>query len=214
MNNGIIYIIRNRVNNKVYIGQTIQKLERRWQAHICASKTKDTHLYKAMRAYGTDQFFIEVLEDNVSVEDLNQKEIDYIKKYNSYNDGYNSTLGGESGMPGAPVYQYDLLGNFIASYSGANEAERATGCLHQNILKTCKGIFSQTGGYYWSFLKADKIQIQYNSKREKPVGKLNEDNKVIQTYTSVKSVADELNVESTHVSRAIRKGYRLHGKRF
>lgn len=148
MTKGLIYKISNTVNDKIYIGQTIQPLSRRWQKHISDSKKKDTHLYRAMRLYGVDKFSIEVIEGNIPQEELSDKEKYYISQYNSFNDGYNSTPGGESGMVGQKVYQYDLNGNFIKEYQGSYEAERETGCLHQNILKTCKGIFSQTGGYH------------------------------------------------------------------
>ena len=116
-------------------------------------------------------------------------------------------------MVGQTVYQYDLNGNFIKEYQGSNEAERETGCLHQNILKTCKGIFSQTGGYYWSFEKLDKISVPKN-KKSKPVARLDENNQIVEVYSSVKEVAISLNVEPTHVSRAIRRRYRLHGNHY
>ena len=47
-----IYIIRNTITDKVYIGQTIRSLECRWNRHKRDSKTYNTHLYKAMRKYG------------------------------------------------------------------------------------------------------------------------------------------------------------------
>ena len=56
MRTGMIYKITNTVNDKVYIGQTIQQLKRRWNQHCCYSKFSDVHLYRAMRAYGIDKF--------------------------------------------------------------------------------------------------------------------------------------------------------------
>ena len=210
MSNGTIYIIKNQINDKVYIGQTIQTPIRRWQAHLSDSKDKNTHLYRAMRSYGVENFYMEILEDGIPTSQLSDREIYYINKYNSYYEGYNSTLGGETGAPGTPVYQYDLQGNFIRGYLNANDAERSTGCLHQNILKTCKSVFSQTGGFYWSFQKKEKINIPQNTKY-KPVGKLDENNNLVKQYRSIKELAEELKIPATNVSRAIRKGYRLHG---
>ena len=70
--------------------------------------------------------------------------------------------------------------------------------------------FLQTGGFYWSFQKKEKINTPQNAKY-KPIGRLDENNNVIKKYNSVKELAEELNIPATNVSRAIRKGYRLHG---
>ena len=45
---GYIYIIKNTVNDKVYIGKTIQTLERRFQKHLSDSKKLNTHFARAM----------------------------------------------------------------------------------------------------------------------------------------------------------------------
>ena len=94
---GKIYIIKNLINNKVYIGQTIQKLSKRFNGHCCYSKTdKSINMYikRAIHKYGRENFSIELLEE-CNIEDLNQREQYWIKKYDSYNNGYNLTLGGQ-----------------------------------------------------------------------------------------------------------------------
>ena len=92
---GYIYIIRNKINNKVYIGQTTQTINVRFTNHKMASRTgEDTKFYRAMRKYGEDNFYPEQLE-KVEVKDLNDRERYWIKYYDSYYNGYNSTLGGD-----------------------------------------------------------------------------------------------------------------------
>lgn len=96
---GIIYIITNSINNKVYIGQTIQTLENRWKAHCrnkCSSNEMNMRIKRAILKYGKQNFSITELE-RCKVTELDEREIYYIKLYNSYNEGYNSTLGGKSG---------------------------------------------------------------------------------------------------------------------
>lgn len=90
-----IYKITNQVNNKCYIGQSIC-IEKRWKEHIYEAEKGDKNykLYLAIRKYGIDNFTFEVIEE-CSEKDLNEKEIFYIKKYDSYLNGYNSTLGGQ-----------------------------------------------------------------------------------------------------------------------
>ena len=90
-----IYIIKNYCNDKVYIGQTIQPINIRFASHIAASRVEDTKFYRAIRKYGEKQFYIELLE-TVPYEQLNERERYWIKQYDSYYHGYNSTFGGDS----------------------------------------------------------------------------------------------------------------------
>lgn len=95
---GSIYIIRNTVNQKVYIGQTTMTVRERFMSHMkpSTSKTKRNYkLYNAVLKYGRDKFFVETLEENIPLSEINEKEIYYIQKYNSFFDGYNSTKGGD-----------------------------------------------------------------------------------------------------------------------
>lgn len=92
-----IYIIKNIINNKVYIGKTVFSIERRFKEHIRDSKKKRTEhrpLYNAMNKYGVEKFFIELLEECPS-DIANEREIYWITQYNSYKSGYNATLGGD-----------------------------------------------------------------------------------------------------------------------
>lgn len=92
---GSIYIIKNTINDKVYIGQTTQTINIRFTNHKMASRTgEDTKFYRAMRKHGEENFYPELLE-KVEVENLNDRERYWIKYYDSYYNGYNSTLGGD-----------------------------------------------------------------------------------------------------------------------
>lgn len=96
---GIIYIITNSINDKVYIGQTIQTLQERWQGHCrkaYSTNEANMHIKRAIFKYGKDNFAIKELE-RCSIETLDEREIYYINLYNSYQNGYNNTLGGKSG---------------------------------------------------------------------------------------------------------------------
>lgn len=93
---GQIYIIKNIVNDKVYIGETTVGYKKRFAQHCKHSNRSNRHykLYEAMNTYGVDKFHVELLEDNVPIDKMYEKEIFYIKKYNSFYNGYNSTKGG------------------------------------------------------------------------------------------------------------------------
>lgn len=93
---GHIYKITNRVNNKVYIGQTRYTIEHRWNQHLRAYREKrPVCLYAAMEKYGLDNFSIESLEE-VSSDKLDEREIFWIAKYDSLKNGYNMTRGGQN----------------------------------------------------------------------------------------------------------------------
>lgn len=92
---GLIYKIVNQQTNKVYIGKTIRNLDVRKKEHLRDYLIEDNKLYRAMRKYGPENFEFEIVEDQIDNAQLGMKEKYYIKKYNSYYEGYNSTFGGE-----------------------------------------------------------------------------------------------------------------------
>ena len=91
---GYIYKISNSINDKLYIGKTCTTLSNRWSHYISDYTKYDWHLYRAMRKYGIENFSIELVEE---CEDnkLNEQEQYWINYYNSYNNGYNMTIGGD-----------------------------------------------------------------------------------------------------------------------
>lgn len=91
-----IYIIRNTVNDKCYIGQS-NDYKYRFRKHCEAARRNNhkykSYLYNAMNAIGIDKFYVELLETDV--ENYNEKEIYYINKYNTIRpNGYNLAKGG------------------------------------------------------------------------------------------------------------------------
>ena len=87
-----IYKIENKINGKVYIGQSIN-IERRWKNHKIYSKIDDELLYNEIREYGIENFDWYIIEECNEIE-LRDKEKYYIKKYNSiFPYGYNKALG-------------------------------------------------------------------------------------------------------------------------
>lgn len=92
----VIYIIKNDINKKVYVGQTVN-LKQRWLQHISNSKRKNRYslIDLAISKFGIEHFNIEVLEKDV--EDYDQREIYWIEYFNSMTpNGYNITQGGSS----------------------------------------------------------------------------------------------------------------------
>ena len=91
-----IYIHKNKINGKVYIGQTSQEPKKRWdngRGYETSSK-----FYNAILKYGWNNFEHIILYTNLTLEEANQKEQELIEQYKSYEDdfGYNITHGGRN----------------------------------------------------------------------------------------------------------------------
>lgn len=94
-----IYMITNDINNKVYIGQSIN-INKRIQEHFWKSTCQkdisyNSALHNAIRKYGREHFYWEILEEcDPSI--LDEREKIYISQYNSISpNGYNILSGGQ-----------------------------------------------------------------------------------------------------------------------
>lgn len=100
-----IYRFFNKETKKSYVGQSID-LGIRLSAHITCIKRGDCTqvIYKAFRKYGIESFCVEILtilpQDKNLKKNLDLCEKIYIDFYDSYKNGYNSTLGGDGGILG------------------------------------------------------------------------------------------------------------------
>jgi len=93
---GKIYKITNKENGLLYIGCTVNSLKKRFNEHLyrCFKTDYKSKLYNSMKKYGQENFTIELIEEcDLSV--IYETEKKYIKSYDSYNNGLNSTFGGE-----------------------------------------------------------------------------------------------------------------------
>ena len=96
---GVIYLIRNEVNGKIYIGQTTKSFDERYRNDI-AKNTANEHLKRSIKKHGIDNFYIDKQFDVAySKEELDKLEDMYIKMYETTNSnkGYNKKFGGSHG---------------------------------------------------------------------------------------------------------------------
>lgn len=91
--NYTVYMHKNKVNGKVYIGTSCQKpIKRRWRQG--STYKKCPKFYEAIKEYGFDNFEHIILFENLNQKDAFNKEIELIKKYDSITNGYNILIGG------------------------------------------------------------------------------------------------------------------------
>ena len=93
-----IYKITNITNGKAYIGQSVN-IQRRWQKEKSQAFNECDPAYTyplscAFRKYGIENFTFEVLEE-CHEDDLNKNEVKWIAYYNTFEHGYNQTIGGD-----------------------------------------------------------------------------------------------------------------------
>lgn len=173
-----IYIIRNTVNDKVYVGQTTKTLKQRIAKHIDDSKREQKikrPLYSAINKYGADAFFIELIEE-CNTEEADAREVYWIKKYKSYDiGGYNATIGGKCYEP----YDYQEIAELIKKGFTTRQIVETVGCCKQLVYRVAK-----------------LNQLKLNSaKHNREVRQVSEDGNIINIFDSIYSAARYLNTE-------------------
>ncbi len=170
-----IYKIQNKINNKVYIGQTMStldwRLNGRWIGHfyMAFEKNSSMQIHRALRKYGKDNFTYEVIEekhDGTSEEQhqwLNEREKHWIKLYDSTCSvrGYNSTQGGAWQTP-----MYKKLSEELLAQRRANMELRQTSTSYRrwvnNGIVTKQVHFKEVDSYIeleWSTGRLSMIRV-------------------------------------------------------
>lgn len=94
----IIYKCTNEVTGMSYIGLTKKTLKERKNQHLSESRSGNTRLlYRVLREYGASEFSWVVLDVADTSEEACRLEKHYIREYNTFENGYNLTSGGEGG---------------------------------------------------------------------------------------------------------------------
>lgn len=235
---GIIYKITNNVNGKVYIGQTTKKrgfldryphkgvgIERVYNFHKKNKNRNEgynVYLLNSIEKYGFDAFTVdEVFDIAFSKEELNEKEMYYIKYFDSFNNGYNSTLGGEgtSGLHSLSgeecpvsrsVCQISVDGKLIKIWNCISDVTKELGFDSSKISCVCRGQRATTQGYVWVYLEdydenenySRKPRAKNRTKGTKAVLLLDESGEnVLQEFKSVNDATRKLNIPSGEVSQ-------------
>lgn len=218
---GYIYVITNLITNKQYIGQTIQTIKQRYNAHISDSKNKTDHMYihKSMRKHGAENFIVEEVDcvetDNIDdlMSKLNDLEKYYILSYNTLiPHGYNLTKGGNeySEKFKLKVDEYDLDGNFIQTHDSIIDAAKSVGSNHNIAIRKCcygeskfafQRIWRFNGEPFDKYELPNKI-LANRSYKLASIDQYDLNGKYIKTFDSISNACRELNVseKSSHIS--------------
>ena len=147
---GYIYKITCKLNSKIYVGQTIQTIDKRIIEHLSDTKLKSDNspLHRAIRKYGWENFVVEMIE-LIECEELselriklNKAEIYYISFYNSHisKGGYNISSGGQLNdylSKKIDVYSFDK--QFIKTFNNKFEVAEEYNISPKSVINCCNG---------------------------------------------------------------------------
>ena len=132
-----IYVITNDINGKQYVGKTNHSsIEERFKEHCKDSKRvrcEKRPLYDAMNKYGIEHFQIKELEE-CSPEESSIKEIYWIGKLDTYQNGYNATLGGDS----KKYYDYKKIADKYLELKSQKETAEYFNCCIETVRYACR----------------------------------------------------------------------------
>lgn len=190
MYKGIIYKYTSP-SGKIYIGQTSHEQSRR-KDFLSDKNYAGPKINSARNKYGVENFEYEIIfkvesliESEVK-EILNDKEIQYITLFDSFENGYNLDLGGgtasykrteesnknlsesiteyyktHKSAVAKSILQYDIDGNFIQEWESASKAAKFLNKEGCSITNVCNGKRNQAFGYIWKY-RSDFIEIPNN----------------------------------------------------
>lgn len=193
-----IYCIENLVNHKKYVGKSVN-IYKRWETErngLRGSYFHNVHLQRAWDKYGEQQFKFYILE-LCNETALNQKEKEWIKSLDTYNNGYNQTLGGE-GTVGIvfseerrqkigdshrgknhfnikPVYCFELDREFWGAKEAAELMQESYRVRANGISMCCNGMRSYCGKLpdgtrlHWCYVKDKSTYKIPIVGRERPI---------------------------------------------
>lgn len=211
-----VYMHKNLINGKIYIGQS-SNLKDRWSRN--GERYKGcTHFYAAIQKYGWENFEHTILEENISEEDIGNREQYWIAYYqaNQREKGYNLTEGGETGklseetkqkMSESRLKYLDLNPNIRKPvicletgeiFTSAHEVEKQKGILHTQISACCCHYPSAytAHGYHWIF------------QEELPVWTIELANEKIKEIESLRGGSEEQK-QKAHIARVTAKGKKV-----
>jgi len=185
-------------SGKSYIGKTIHTLKERAGSNGCRYTRHSTKFSTAIKKYSWNNFIPKIIEE-VQEDLLNEREIYWVNYYDTLNNGYNTDNPGQGGcQPKYKVYQYDLNGNLINSYSCASEAAKILKTSVASIRSCCN---KQILTVHNSILRYGKLEQNFKLPSKTTPGKaipikqldLNNGN-LIKIYPSYSEAARNLNI--------------------
>jgi hypothetical protein len=201
--NYLVYKVVNNQTQEVYIGATTKSIEERKIDHQRKSKNGlGSYFQEALGTYGFDAFNWEHVDTASNINELAEKEAEYILKYNSFEAGYNSNKG--SGGFKKKVYQYSVgTGELLNSYDDLTSAANAVSATKKSISNVCLNIDKTCKGFYWSYSCTSEF-ITSSDARKKEVIQYSLKGDLLAHYISVAEASRISRISKTCIARCCR----------
>lgn len=219
---GIIYKIENKITGKVYIGQTLYSLQKRWLQHIHESKDalegkrqSFPLFHRMIIKYGEENFLPSILEEcDNSI--LDEKEKYWIDFYNSNQDGYNSTIGGQNNINkviNQKVSKYKINGEYICTFNSAREAAESARVDVSNIRRNCSGDTKTCAGFRWAWGESteDLPEIQGGRIKGRSIQQFTKEGELKATYKSAAEAAQVTGINQVSIYNVCNKKQKTAG---
>ena len=216
-----IYKFTNKINGKIYIGQSID-INARKRSHIndayCKGKDSNCPFHQAIIKYSENGFNFEIIEE-CPKELLNEREKYWIQYYNSYHNGYNASPGGDNcgeRSDGRALLLYDLEGNFVKETYNIASTARELGVGYQTVYQLLQGARKSTKGFQIKYKESEdfpKTIEPYNSRQGGSfvVLQLDKNDNILNEYKSVNEAARQTGCDCSTISKVCRGKLKTHG---
>lgn len=199
-----IYKFTSKSTNMSYIGQSIQ-IEQRYKQHINEAKTGDnSKWHQAIREQGIENFTFEILEECLP-EQLNDREIYWINYYDSYNNGYNSTPGGQSKYFD-PQAIYEAWDQGLSPLEISQKLNIGTTTVYNNLIGYAN--YDKREAKIRGGILASKNRNANNNSNSNNIYQYDLDGNYIKTWPSAKEIQRELSYSASYIGKCV-SGKRL-----
>jgi len=197
---GIIYKVTHKESGESYIGATTKTMESRMADHIQkANKGLGGQFQEAIATQGPEAFTWAQIDTANSLNELARMEKEYIIKYDSMENGFNSDSGG--GMQ-KTVFQYTIDGSLVNTFEGLESASKEVGAHKTCVGNACTGQSKTCKGYHWSYSATFPIGVV--DERKKRVVQFDLKNNFVAEYCSVAEASSSSGLSKTCISRCCR----------
>lgn len=224
---GDIYLITNRINGKMYVGQTRCAnggYIGRWKDHLYVARRSETapwYIDRAIQKHGDENFSIELLERvrfsdvDICAEWMDEREMFYIKLYNTRENGYNLTDGGKGNKNWeVPSDTVDKIRERMKtqpppSRLGKKHSKETREKISLSLIK----LFSDEARKTEIIAKALATKKANDSfgKKTTAIFKYDANGIFVKSYDSIKNASLSTGIHASSISRSCQRNHKLHG---
>ena len=210
-NRFIVYKHTNKINGKVYIGQTCRKYLSMRYGKNGEGYINSPYFYNAIQKYGWDNFEHEIIHTDLTQEEADIKEKELIKLYRSDEKeyGYNLQSGGHTNNMTEEIKNNISRSNLNRLQNNRNQTGESFSEQHREKLRQ-KSLQQEHKKITEEQRKKISSSVQHT--RNSIFGMYDDNNNLIKVFLTIKDILSFLNLRDDGELRKARKtGKKYHG---